>query len=76
MFPMNPGAYLTTHESQNFGGGAPEKGTTAKFTDFDKYIVYSRVIDPAESKSGIIIGFGLLLHLGYFCPKLKRYLKN
>ena len=36
MFPMNAGAYLTTHESRNFGGGPPEKGTTAKFTDFGK----------------------------------------
>ena len=71
------------NESRNFGGDTPAKGTTQnlkfqKFTDFDKKIVYIGVIDPAESKSGIIFGLGLLLycHFGYFCQKLEKNLKN
>ena len=52
------GAYLATHESRNFGGDTPEKGTTPnlkfwKFANFDKQIVYIGVIDPPETESGI-----------------------
>ena len=75
--------YLDTHESHNFGGDTPEKRTTPnlkfqKFTDYDKQIAYIGVIDPAESKSGIIFRPGLLLHLhfGYFCQNLEKILKN
>ena len=73
------GAYLATHESRNFGGDTPEKGTTPnlkfwKFADFDKQIVYIGVIDPAEFKSDIIFGLGLLLHchFGYFCQNFEK----
>ena len=82
-FILLTGAYLATHESRNFGGDTPEKGTTPnlkfqKFTDFDKQIVYIGVIDPPESKSGIIFELGPLLHchFGYFCRRLEKNLEN
>ena len=42
------GAYLATHESRNFGGETPKKGTTQqqKLTDIVKQIVYIGVIEP------------------------------
>ena len=46
---------------------------------FDKHIiVYIGVVDPAESKSGLIFELDLLLHcyFGYFCQRLERILKN
>ena len=76
-FTYLSGAYLATHESRNFGGDTPKKGTTpklkfSKLTDIVKQIVYIGVIDPAESKSGLILRLGLLLHchFGSFCRKL------
>ena len=46
----------------------------SKFTDFDKQIVYIRVIDPVEPKSGVISELGILLHchFGYFCQKKEK----
>ena len=71
------GAYLATHKSRNFGGDTPKKGTTpklkfSKLIDMVKQTVYIGVNDPAESKSGLIFGLGLLLHchFGSFCRKL------
>ena len=75
--PKVSGAYLATHESRNFGGGTPKRGTTPKLkflklTEIVKQIVYIGVIDPAEFKSGLILRLGLLLHChsGSFCRKL------
>ena len=68
------GAYLATHESRILG-------TTAKFK-VDGYcktfIVYIRVIDPVDFKSDLILGLGLLLHchIGFFCRKSWKILKN
>ena len=77
------GAYLATHESRNFGGETPKKGTTpklkfSKLIDKVKQIVYIGVNDPAESKSGIIFGLGLLLHchFGFFVANFEKYSKN
>ena len=49
--------------------GQLKKLKISKFTDFDEIRVYIGVIDHAESKSGLIIELGLLLHyhFGYFC---------
>ena len=78
-----PGAYLATHESRNFGGDTLKKGTTPKFKflkliDMVKQIVCIGVNDPAESKSGLIFGLGLLFHCiyGSFCRKLWKILKT
>ena len=46
--------------------GTTGKLKISKFIDFDKQIVYNWVVDPAEFKSGLIFGLGLLLHFGYF----------
>ena len=72
------GAYLATHETRNFGGDTPKKGTTPKLTEIVKQIVYIGVIDPAESKSGLILRLGLLIHchIGSFCRKLWKFSKN
>ena len=77
LFEQQPGAYLATHESRNFGGDTPKKGTTpklkfSKLIDMVKQIVYIGVNDPYESKSGLIFELGLLLHchFGTFCRKL------
>ena len=74
---LTTGAYLATHESRNFGGDTPRKGTTpklkfSKLTDIVKQIVYIGVIDPAKFKFGLIFELGLLLpyHFSYFCRKL------
>ena len=71
------GAYLAAHESRNFGGDTSKKGTTPKLkfkklTDIVKQIVYIGVIDPAESKYGLIFQLSLLLpcHFCSFCRKL------
>ena len=47
-------------------------------TDFDKQIVYIRVIDPVEPKSGVISELGILLHChyGYFCQKFEKSFIN
>ena len=46
----------------------------SEFTDLVKQIVYIGVIDPAESKYGLIFEIGILLHchFGYFCQTLKK----
>ena len=52
----------------------------SKFTEFDKQKVYMYigVIDPAESKSGLVFELGLLLHchFDYFWSKLGKNPKN
>ena len=81
--PIATGAYLATHESRNFRGDTPKKGTTPKLKflkliDMVKQIVRRGVNDPAESKSGLIFGLGLLFHclFGYFYRKLWKILKT
>ena len=56
------GAYLATHESQNFGGDTPKKGTTPKLkfsniTDFDKQIVYIRVTALLSPDISLVLGW-------------------
>ena len=46
---------------------------------FDKHIiVYTGVVDPAESKSGLIFELDVLRHcyFDYFCQRLEKILKN
>ena len=47
------GAYLATNESQNFVDDTSKKGGDSKMK-----ILNLTDIDPAESKSGLILGLG------------------
>ena len=50
--------YLATHESQNFKGDTPKKGQlkiwNIQTIDFYKQLVYIGVIEPSESRSGLV----------------------
>ena len=59
-----------------FWDDTPRKGTTQKFkfsklTDIVKQIVYIGVVDPAESKFGLVFELGLLLFVANFENLLK-----
>ena len=58
---------------------AHKKGTTEKikisqFTDFDEQIVYIEVLDPAESKSGLIIELDVFIPCHFVKNKKKKNL--
>ena len=66
---------------KRFGRDIPEKGTTqklkiSKLTDFDKQVVYIGVVDPAESKSGLMLGKLLHCLFDHFCQELEKIPKN
>ena len=64
---------------KRFGCDTPEKGTKlkiSKLTDFDKQVVYIGVVDPAESKSGLMLGKLLHCLFDHFCQELEKNSKK